>query len=232
MPEQGRPDERRRRAARLAEPDGYGIVLVLLVAVFFLMALGQDQRWLRPVITALLVLTLHFGLHTARAGRAPQVVGWVLGAVAMVVVLFQAFSGEGDGRAASYIAMGLLLIMSPYFILKRILGHDRVSVQTLLGAVCVYVMLGLTFAFVFGALAAIEGPGSFIGAPQNAETMLYFSFVTMTTVGYGDVTAATDLIRTVAILEALAGQVFLVTLVARLVSLFGQPIRHLPPEDD
>jgi hypothetical protein len=225
------PDERRRPTARLTEPDGYGLVLILLVTVFFLMALGQDERWLRPVITALLVLTLHFGLHTARAGRPAQIVGWVLGAVAMVVVLVQSISGEGEGRAASYIAMGLLLVMSPYFILKRILGHDRVTVQTLLGAVCVYVILGLTFAFVYGALVAIEGPDSIIGGPQNAETMLYFSFVTMTTVGYGDVTAATDLIRTVAILEALAGQVFLVTLVARLVSLFGQPMRHLPPED-
>jgi hypothetical protein len=223
--------EERRRAARLAEPDGYGLVLVLLVSVFFLMALGQDERWLRPMITALLVLTLHFGLHTARAGRPAQIIGWVLGAVAMVVVLVQTFSGDGDGRAASYVAMGLLVIMSPYFILKRILGHDRVTVQTLLGAVCVYVMLGLTFAFVYGALAAIEGPDSIVGGPQNAETMLYFSFVTMTTVGYGDVTAATDLIRTVAVLEALIGQVFLVTLVARLVSLFGQPMRHLPPED-
>ncbi len=225
------PDEGRTRTARLTEPDGYGLVLVLLVTVFFVMALGQDERWLRPVITALLVLTLHLALHTARAGRPAQTVGWVLGAVAMVVVLVQSISGEGEGRAASYIAMGLLLVMSPYFILKRILGHDRVTVQTLLGAVCVYVILGLTFAFVYGALVAIEGPDSIIGGPQNAETMLYFSFVTMTTVGYGDVTAATDLIRTVAILEALAGQVFLVTLVARLVSLFGQPMRHLPPED-
>jgi voltage-gated potassium channel Kch len=146
-------------------------------------------------------------------------------------VLVQAFLGDGEGRVASYVAMGVLIVMSPYFILKRILGHDRVTVQTLLGAVSVYVMIGLTFAFVYGALAALHGPGSFNGATPTPETLLYFSFVTMTTVGYGDVTAATDLIRTVAILEALLGQVFLVTLVARLVSLFGQPMRHLPPED-
>lgn len=222
----------RQRGARLREPDGYGIVLILLVVVFFLLALGQDRRWLRLIVTVILVVTLHFALHTARAGRRPLVCAWVLGAVAIIVVTVQTIAGSGEGRSASYAAMSALVIMSPYFILRRILGHDRVTVQTLLGAVCVYVMLGLTFAFVYGGLAAQHGPGALHGGTASPETLLYFSFITMTTVGYGDVTAATDLIRTVAVLEALMGQVFLVTLVARLVTLFGQPMRHLPPEDD
>jgi voltage-gated potassium channel Kch len=86
------------------------------------------------------------------------------------------------------------------------------------GALCVYVLIGMMFAFVYGALGALGSKAFF--AQQAHATIpdyLYFSYVTQTTVGYGDLTAATGLGRAVAVLEALTGQIYLVTVISLLV---------------
>lgn len=93
---------------------------------------------------------------------------------------------------------------------------------TVLGAVCIYVLVGLSFAFVFEAIGAFGSQPFF--APQEAATKsdyVYFSFTTMATVGYGDLTAHGGLGRALAVTERLLGQIYLVTAVA-LVSSLGR----------
>jgi hypothetical protein len=105
--------------------------------------------------------------------------------------------------------------------LVRVLRHGRVTHQTVAGALCTYVLLGLLFAFLFLAVADL-GSGPFFaqaGEHQQSE-YLYFSFVTLTTLGFGDLSPAVGLPQALVALEALLGQVFLVTLVARLVTLW------------
>lgn len=102
----------------------------------------------------------------------------------------------------------------------------------MLGAVCIYVLIGMMFAFVY---AAIDGIGSapFFVQTSHATTpdFLYFSFITQTTVGYGDFTAAADLGRALSVLEALIGQLHLVTIIAVLVSrLSGRMVVTPTPE--
>jgi hypothetical protein len=75
----------------------------------------------------------------------------------------------------------------------------------------------------------VSGPFFADGQPLNTETVQYFSFTTLTTLGYGDFTAAGSLGRALAVLEAISGQVFLATLVARLVSAYGTTRRRRPP---
>ena len=107
--------------------------------------------------------------------------------------------------------------------------------------VCIYVLLGMMFAFVYAAINALSN-GPFFVQTSHATTpdFLYFSFITQTTVGYGDFTAAGDLGRALAVLEALSGQLYLVTVIAVLVSRLsgnapgtGSPaVRRLPPAHD
>jgi voltage-gated potassium channel Kch len=88
-----------------------------------------------------------------------------------------------------------------------------------LGALSIYFLLGMVYTFAYGALASLDdGPFFAQGTDGTPTIRLYFSFVTLATVGYGDYTAATDLGRTVAVTEALLGQLYLVTVVALLVS--------------
>jgi hypothetical protein len=88
-----------------------------------------------------------------------------------------------------------------------------------MGAICIYVLLGMMFAFVYAAIDAISsGPFFVQTADATPPDFLYFSFITQTTVGYGDFTASGDLGRALAVLEALTGQLYLVTIIAVLVS--------------
>ena len=112
--------------------------------------------------------------------------------------------------------------------------------HTVLGAICVYVLIGMMFAFGYAAISEL-GSTSFFAQTSHAglPDFLYFSFVTLTTVGYGDLTAATNLGRAVAVTEALAGQLYLVTIIAVLVSRMASrasPITNSPgprpPEDE
>jgi voltage-gated potassium channel Kch len=96
-------------------------------------------------------------------------------------------------------------------ILNHVLRADQVDAETLYGAVCVYFL----FAALWGVLYVLTA-----GSRFDAGPMMYYSFVTITTLGYGDITPATELARLLALLEAVLGQLFLVILVARLVGVY------------
>ena len=115
-------------------------------------------------------------------------------------------------------------------LLKVVLGKGPVTGDKLSGAVCVYLLIGVIWSLLFGILE-IAAPGSLrfsdadagvqealrTGAPQGATT--YFSFVTLTTLGYGDIVPVSQAARSLAAVEALLGQLYLTILVARLVGL-------------
>ena len=101
---------------------------------------------------------------------------------------------------------------------------STVTLQSIYGAVSAYLILGLMFAVFYSAMFHFGGDQFFAGGrPGTSQTFQYFSFTTLTTLGYGDFTAAQSGGQAVAVIEALSGQVFLATLVARLVASFRAP---------
>ena len=117
-------------------------------------------------------------------------------------------------------------------IVLRVMAHRVVTMQTVLGGLSAYLLIGFLFTALYSAFSTLGSAAFFAGGqPANSATLQYFSFVTMTTTGYGDFTPGGSGPRSLAVLEAVLGQIFLVTLVARLVALFGQlrpaPVR--PP---
>src|SRR2546421_413652 len=100
-----------------------------------------------------------------------------------------------------------------------VVDQDGVNAQSVTGAICIYILIGLLFLFVYGAIAVL-GSGHFFaqGTDGTRSLRLYFSYVTLATLGYGDYTPAGDLGHTLAVLEALVGQLYLVTVLALLVS--------------
>ena len=124
--------------------------------------------------------------------------------------------------------MFVLVLVAPVVILNRIIRHETVGLETILGAICVYVLIAIAFAGIYARRSTTRAHRLLRPAdlPNNVD-FLYFSFVTITTVGYGDLTAGTSTGRVLVTFEALIGQIFLVTLVARLVSMYGvQPARR------
>jgi hypothetical protein len=115
-----------------------------------------------------------------------------------------------------------MVALAPIAIVHGLVRHfreeGRVTVQTMFGVLCIYLLLGSLFAFVYGILDEV-GSSPFFAQIANGDTSdyLYFSFSTLTTTGYGDLTAGTDLGRSFAITEQLLGQIYLVTVVAVII---------------
>src|SRR4029453_939869 len=105
--------------------------------------------------------------------------------------------------------------------------HRVVTMQTIFGALSAYLLLGFFFAAMFTAVTNLTTQPLFPDVESaNADSIQYFAFITLTTTGYGDLTPAGQPGRSLAVLDALFGQIFLVTLVARLVSVFGTERRR------
>jgi Ion channel len=215
--------------SRVRRGDSYGVLLALILATYVAIALFERSPWERFVITTLLGLVVLLTLHTSHVRALPLRVAVSLVMIAELSVFVQALVGREGNDGSAYV-MFVLLLMAPLVILSRILRHEVVGVETILGAICIYVLLGIGFAGIFAGINDFEAAGFFAQpGPKSNVDFLYFSFVTITTVGFGDLTAGTDVGRVVVTFEALIGQVFLVTLVARLVSMYG--IARRPPDE-
>ena len=126
-----------------------------------------------------------------------------------------------------WLILTLLLLITVAVLLRQILLMPAVTIQSIFGAVSAYLIIGLMFAAFYSAVYYLHGRYFFAhGEPGTAATFQYFSFTTLTTLGYGDFTATVALGRSVAVLEAMTGQIFLATLVARLVATFRPQSGH------
>jgi voltage-gated potassium channel Kch len=215
-----------RQAVRAS--DSYGLLLALLLLDYILLSLIQTRRWSDLVVGVPIELSLLLAMHTSRANIHAIRLARLAGMLVVTLGIVSAFTGQNLLSGAIGFLFCVLLIVSIFVILRRVLGHERVGTETILGALCVYIMIGLMFTFLFIAIARVSTT-PFLAQPppyHSPADYLYLSFVTLTTVGFGDLTPASKLARSVVVLEALMGQVFLVTLVARLVALFGTEQRR------
>jgi drug/metabolite transporter (DMT)-like permease len=227
------PDGQDRQATADATepPDRYGLVFALLLACFAVTAVlsNRPARVVTLILYAsALVLALRsarFPMRTARRLRWGLLAGSVV--VAALVVLFP--GRVVNGLAALWAAAILLLVVVA--VVARVLRHRVVTMQTIFGALSAYLLVGFVFAALFMATAELSTRPLFAdGDSADSQTIQYFAFITLTTTGYGDFTPAGQPGRSLAVLDALFGQIFLVTLVARLVAMFG--IERRAQDDD
>lgn len=202
---------------------GYGIVLGLVVLSFTVQAAAPDTDVVRLIVTWIQALTLVAAVHVASAGRrAVRLAVIASGVIALLALASLVFTGEVR-RSGAAIVTGLLVGVAPAVIaagLRRDLSEDpNVNRETLAGVLAIYILAGMFYSFVYGALDALGDTPFFAETDAGTRSdFLYFSFSTLTTTGYGDLTAALDVGRTLAVTEALVGQIYLVTVVAVIVS--------------
>jgi Ion channel len=211
----------------------YGIVLLLLFATFVFLATGPTGDWVPLVAAALQGATLLAALSASGTGRRL----WRIAVAVIVVTLVSAtvglFVGERNFTGSLFVLNLLLVAGAPVAIVVALARRRVIDIQTVLGAVCVYVLLGMLWSFSYAAIGTIQTEPFFAQrAHATVADYLYFSFVTQTTVGYGDLTAAGGLGRPLAVLEALIGQLYLVTVIALLVSNLGPARRRRARNDD
>jgi hypothetical protein len=208
-------------------PDSYGLLFVL-VSASILVTPWSDSTAGTVVAVVIQGAAMIFALITSRASTITVRIA----SGALFVGVISAFVASTLGGSAALTltsAIRVTLTLAALgAIAHRLLTHLDVSGETLMGALCMYLLLGLLFTGLYGLIEGIKGSAFFVQA--NRDSWLdrtYFSFVTMTTVGYGDLTASSDVGRIVAITEALAGQLYLVSVVAVVVGNLGR--RREPP---
>ena len=209
-----------RRRGRRVE-DAFGLVLLLVLSTYVVASLTPFRGWGGVCITALCSLSVVTAFISARA--RPRVIVWGgrIAAVAILVSVVGAVTGERAVFGIAAIVESLLLTRASLSVLGAVLTEQRVGFRTILGAVSVYVTLGLLFAFAYVAVDRLQDQ-PFFGpdAQLQAGDFLFFSMTTLTTTGYGNLVPAGQPGKLLAALEMLMGQILLVTLIARLVSMW------------
>jgi hypothetical protein len=206
--------------------DQYGFALLLIIATMFVRAIAGDSPLGQVLSVVLGGGTLVFVLYTADA--KPRVLrptaAFVIVAIAVSFLALLAGS-ETFGPAVAAVFGLLLAFVAPITIAARLTSMPKISLRTVLGALCIYLLIGLFFSYVYGVVAYVDKIPFFVQPDAGSSTdYIYFSYVTLTTTGYGDYTAATDLGRMLAITEALFGQLYLVSVVALLVGNVGRTV--------
>ena len=217
------------------ESRGYFVLCALLVLSMLASVIVPERGWSGTILDACLVAILGSAGYSAVDSRKMLAVVLVLGLLAFSMAALRALGDEEAWSAPAFFAIGVFLAVVNSALLVDVItaGQGRgVSHGLIAGAISVYLLMAVTFS-VWYRFALSVNPEAFAGAVDaesglHINSMLYFSFVTLTTVGYGDITPVGGGVRMLAIFEALAGQLYLTLLVARLV---GIQIAHSPSRD-
>ncbi len=209
----------RRLGRSFVSADSYGLVLLLVVVTYVVSVSVTETRAASIVLTVQLA-TVWITLRTSRARRGVRVVADIVLCLAAVVAGVSFFVHQpGNELGGIFTICCLLYLIAPFSIVRHLILRAQIDTETLLGAIAAYLLIGMFFAFAYKA-AGEFGSVPFFGAAGDGSLSqdLFFSFVTMTTVGYGNLVPAANPGQTLAVLEAVTGQLFLVVAVGKIIS--------------
>lgn len=210
-------------ASQQTEPARFGVALILITLSIFGVAFSDHHGWIKVFSLLAEGAALLFVLRMSERGLVWRVARIaVVIAVGAAVVSVVVGSSEGP-TVATTIVGALMAVAAPIAIVRRLSREEVVNVQVLAGAMCLYLLIGLFFTFVYKTIGVVNDKPLFVQTNEKSSTdITYFSYVTLTTVGYGDFTAAQGGVKMLAVTEALFGQLYLVSAVALVVSQFGR----------
>jgi hypothetical protein len=215
------PGFRRTRPAEFR----YGVVFLLTLAEVVWQIVGPGADWSVAVAFALQGAALVVVVATSRVREDVRRVRTLAGAGLAALVVIAMAAGVVPGWLEAAVG-GALSFAIPFALvggLLRLVRARGVTLQVVAGALAIYLLVGLTFAWAVGVLARIGSATFFAGgAPATQSSRVYYSFTTLTTTGYGDYTPATPAGHALAVVEMLVGQLYLVTVIGVLVGSFGR----------
>jgi hypothetical protein len=207
------------------------LLLTLVLIIFFrpfLDVLILTDIWVNLCTDIFLYLALMSGLYAMSDQTVQLRVSWVLIGIVMILGLLQHFlhspGVEKIRLALTVVYLIKIMVMIWTYIEKE--KKNQVKIDLIMAAACTYILIGMIWAYAYFFVESYH-PGSF-KMPEHLGNELssfnYYSFVTLTTVGYGDIQALTRPARTLSILEAILGQLYLVIMISRLVGLHASQI--------
>jgi hypothetical protein len=222
-----RRDVWRQRAERVG--DAFGLVLFLVLLTYVLASLLSNRGWSAVVLVLATSLTSVVALASSHVRpRAVRASIW-LSALTIALAVAAAATDEQTLLNIASVIQICLLAVAMAAVLWRVVSSAEVGSRTILGAISVYAVLGILFTFAYGTIDRIQGGPFFeeVAHPSGSD-FIFFSYTTLTTTGYGNLVPGGQPGRMISGLEMMLGQIFLVTLVAGLVSLWrpGEALRR------
>jgi hypothetical protein len=207
----------------------FTLLLVALAFVLTIAPLLEGTRLGRTLYAAAITAVFITGVLVNRRRKWALRTEAVLAALAIPVCWSAALTTSHILNLAEYIIITVFCSVTAALILVAVFRDYQATTQAIVGAICVYLLLGLTWTMVYAMIEYVEvEPFSFPSHHQAAAVdverpslsqLIYFSFVTMTALGYGDITPRTEMARTASYMQAIVGQIYIVVLIARLVAV-------------
>jgi hypothetical protein len=196
----------------------FTFLLISMLAFILLRPFLENFFGLRFLMTLFITFVMLSGVYAISSNKRVFIFGMIIFLPAMGMQWARFFINSVWPPLVGK-TMALVFIAYVIFIILRYLFSERhVTADVIIGAICVYLLFGVMWSFTY-ALIELILPGSFNYSGELDETLFYYSYVTLTTVGYGDVVPITNAARSFAILEAITGQIYLAVLIARLVGM-------------
>lgn len=214
-----------RAAAWRDRRDRYGVLLAATVTTFAIEGIANPEVWDQVLITALLGATLVLALWAADVKPRVLRVVMIMGVLVFIFSVVEAAAGRVDNvgvRLANLALVWFAPIAVVIGVVRSMKARQKVTVEAVLGVLCLYILVGLFFAQLYGAIDRIHGSFFAGNVTATPSDFVYFSFTTLTTIGYGDFTAGGNLGHTLSVTEGLLGQIYLVTIVSLLVGNLGR----------
>jgi Ion channel len=204
----------------------YGLLLLAIMTAFAIQGIAHPGPWEQVVVAVLLGATLLLAGWASDVRPRMMRLSIIVVVAVVVAALVEALGGTVNGPASRFANLFLVTLAPPVIVvgvIRSLRKRNRVTIEAVFGVLCLYILIGMFFAFVYGALDRYAPPFFAENIAGTVSNCLYYSFTTLTTVGYGDLTSATNLGHTLSSLESLTGQIYLVTVVSLLV---GNLRRH------
>jgi hypothetical protein len=202
--------------------DHFGLLLVVILASLMILGLLADSEAARALNLLVAGALFFFTLWVSAVSRRTILIATVVVPVIVALAGLAGASGASAIAGSAALASALLVIACVVVIIRRMARHERISLRTVLASLCIYLLAAIFFAQLYHIIESYSGV-PFFAQTENPESIdfIYFSFVSITTLGFGDLSPASDLGKMAAVVEAVVGQIYLVTVVALFISNLG-----------
>ena len=216
--------------ARRNWPGRYTILLLSILLMIVIQPIFAGHQRLQSLATLSMSVVLLAALYTLNLSRAYFTVGALLMVPALTVRWVLQFHHSQNLEVFAAVTASAFILITVTALVRELFSIRRVSLDSISAAICAYLLLGVGWGFIF-AVIEMKHPGSFTadlfipnagpGSPivRALHNFIYYSFVCLTTTGYGDIAPKSDIARVMSVLESITGQMYLAILIARLVSL-------------
>lgn len=221
-----------------SERYGYIILLICFLLMLALFPFFNQTLISQMLFNIFFSLILVAALYTASETKVRFVIGLSFLIPSLVTRWVTYFSDHSFGIILNMVATLIFLCFIIFFLSRSVFSARKISINMIYGTTCIYIVLGVAWGELF-ALIDFFNPEAFSGIPAHSliqgslthltfrfENLLYYSFVTLTTLGYGDITPLFPGVKFLSILEAITGQIYIATSIARAVGLYLARIRN------